>query len=50
MGEQEVDPYEREPPFIYECVDCGTRTEADCQPGRCPGCGGQLQDLTVPRE
>jgi rubrerythrin len=50
MGEQEVDPYDREPPYTYECMDCGNRVEADHQPEECPGCGGQMQDLAVSRE
>jgi rubrerythrin len=50
MGEQEVDPYDREPPFVYECMACGHRIEAEHQPQDCPECEGQMQDLGVPRD
>jgi rubrerythrin len=44
------DPYEPEPPFLYECLDCGTRLRDDNRPERCPECDGAMQDITVPRE
>lgn len=50
MGEQEVDPYNPEPPYTYECMECGYRTEADHQPQECPRCHGAMQDLSVSRE
>jgi len=50
MGEQEFDPYEREAPFVYECIGCGTRVEADHQPETCPDCGAQMRDLSVSHE
>lgn len=50
MGEQEVDPHEPEPPFIYECGNCGYRMEAEHQPETCPECGGVMMDISVPRE
>lgn len=50
MGEQEVDPYSPEPPYTYECQECGHRLEADHQPEACPECGGAMQDLSVSRE
>jgi len=40
----------REPPFIYECVDCGKRLEADHQPVECPECGGEMRNISVPSE
>lgn len=50
MGEQEIDPYDPEPPFTYECVNCGHRVKANAQPQRCPDCGDTMTDLSVPRE
>lgn len=50
MGEQEADPYDPEPPFVYECAACGHRLEADHQPETCPECAGTMVDLGVPRE
>ncbi|MFB6164885.1 MAG: rubrerythrin-like domain-containing protein [Haloarculaceae archaeon] len=44
------DPYERSPPFVYECTDCNRRIEAATQPERCPDCGADVRDLSVPRE
>lgn len=44
------DPYERTPPYIYECADCDHRVEAEHQPGECPECGGEMKDISVPRE
>jgi hypothetical protein len=35
---------------IYECIDCNRRTEADHHPEVCPACGGELVDISVPRE
>lgn len=42
--------YDEETPFTYECVDCGHRIEADERPGECPECGGEMQNISVPRE
>lgn len=50
MGEQEVDPYDPEPPFTYECVACGYRLKADSRPEACPECGGEMRDISVTRE
>jgi rubrerythrin len=50
MGEQEVDPYDPEPPYTYECVECGHRVEADHRPETCPECGGEMRDISVSRE
>ena len=44
------DPYEDEPPYMYECVDCGNRIKADSRPGECPECGGEMQDISKPSE
>jgi len=44
------DPYEDEPPYTYECVDCGNRIEADSRPGDCPECGGSMRDISKPSE
>lgn len=51
-----TDHYHPEPPFNYECVDCGKRYEAaeisDHEPSdelvECPECGGSLWNLTTP--
>jgi rubrerythrin len=50
MGEQEVDPYEPDGPFTYECGECTHRVEAAHQPEECPECSGEMIDLSVPRE
>lgn len=34
----------------YECENCGYRTEAEHLPGECPRCGGEMIDISVPRE
>jgi rubrerythrin len=44
------DPYDPEPPFVYECMDCGHRVEADHHPEACPKCDGEMQDISVTRE
>lgn len=44
------DPYDPEPPFIYECVECHGRVEAQSRPERCSECGGRMRDISVPRE
>ncbi|MFB6172024.1 MAG: rubrerythrin-like domain-containing protein [Haloarculaceae archaeon] len=36
--------------MIFECMDCGRRTDADEGGRTCPSCGGPLQNLSVPRE
>ena len=36
---------------IYECLDCGHRIEnPDDHPTQCPKCGGELQNISVPRD
>ena len=38
------------PPYIYECLDCGSRVEADRQPVACPECGGEMRNISKPSE
>lgn len=42
------DPHADEPPYLYECVDCGERTEAESQPGECPE-GGESYGISANR-
>ncbi|WP_143423282.1 rubrerythrin-like domain-containing protein [Halegenticoccus soli] len=44
------DPHDVEPPYTYECTECGYRTEAESQPVECPECGGRMKNISVPRE
>ncbi|RXK48542.1 rubrerythrin-like domain-containing protein [Halorientalis pallida] len=44
------DPYSPVRPFVYECVSCRLRVQADSQPETCPECGCVMCDLSVPRE
>lgn len=44
------DPHGDEPPYTYECLDCGERVEAERRPGECPACGGELQNISKPRD
>jgi predicted transcriptional regulator len=37
-------------PRTFECIDCGHRLSADVRPEDCPECGGQLRNISVPRE
>lgn len=46
---EERDVTETEPPYTYECADCGERVEADTRPGECPECGGEMQNISVSR-
>jgi rRNA maturation endonuclease Nob1 len=32
----------------YECIGCGHRTAGEA--GRCPDCGADLKNISVPRE
>ena len=34
----------------YECNDCGHRVRSEHQPGTCPNCGGEMSDISQPRE
>ncbi|MFB6072891.1 MAG: hypothetical protein ABEJ88_07980 [Halobacterium sp.] len=50
------DPYEPEPPFRYECVNCGDHFDAESlteydvegELVECPECGGDVWNLTTP--
>lgn len=44
------DPYDPPSTRTFECLECGERVEADHQPVECEECGGELQDISVPRE
>ncbi|MFC4553213.1 MULTISPECIES: rubrerythrin-like domain-containing protein [Halorussus] len=46
----EPDPHDEEPPYTFECMDCGYRTEADHTPGECPKCGGEMENISRARE
>jgi Zn finger protein HypA/HybF involved in hydrogenase expression len=43
------DPYDTPNVRTFECLDCGKRTDAETQPMRCPTCGGDVRDISVPR-
>ena len=45
----DIDPFSPEMGY-FECVDCGKRKMSDERLTTCTGCGGQLQNLAVPRE
>ncbi len=34
----------------YECEACGTRTDAARSPGDCSDCGGDLRNISTPRQ
>jgi rubrerythrin len=36
--------------YTYECESCGRRMEASHQPMQCPVCGGDMQNISRPRE
>ncbi|MFD1512113.1 rubrerythrin-like domain-containing protein [Halomarina rubra] len=40
----------REPPYTYECMDCGERVEAEHQPVACRNCGGEMRNISVSSE
>lgn len=44
------DPYHTGTVRVFECRDCSARMEAEHTPSACPECGGDLQDISVPRE
>lgn len=44
-----LDPYSPDGGY-FECTDCGTRTNTDERLSSCPDCGGEVQNLAVPRE
>ena len=35
---------------LYECLDCGGRTESESHIGDCPSCGGTVHNIAIPRE
>jgi len=39
-----------EPPYTYECVDCGHHVTTDSHPGSCPECGGRMRNRSVAQE
>ncbi|UIP00473.1 rubrerythrin-like domain-containing protein [Halobaculum sp. CBA1158] len=45
-----TDPYHAGTERVFECRACSTRIEAAHSPGTCPACGGEMQDISVPRE
>ena len=44
------DPYKLTGTYIYECVVCNERIESTERVGKCPECGGTVQNIAVPRE
>jgi Zn finger protein HypA/HybF involved in hydrogenase expression len=44
------DPYDTPNVRTFECHDCGERIATETQPRRCEACGGDLRDISVPRE
>ncbi|MFC7097732.1 rubrerythrin-like domain-containing protein [Halobaculum marinum] len=44
------DPYQAGSVRVFECRECSARVEASHSPGTCSDCGGDLQDISVPRE
>jgi|GEM_PF-2840478 len=44
-----IDPYESSG-GLFECVDCGGRTEAASNPGKCGECDGDVRNLSVHQE
>ena len=44
------DPYDPGETKEYECANCGNRVRAESHPGTCQECGGELVDVSVPRE
>jgi Zn finger protein HypA/HybF involved in hydrogenase expression len=45
----DIDPYSPELNY-FECRDCGTRTTSENRLTTCGACGGQLENIAVPRE
>ena len=44
------DPYDIPDVRTFECLDCGRRIDSETQPVRCAECGGDVRDISVPRE
>jgi Zn finger protein HypA/HybF involved in hydrogenase expression len=49
MPTANIDPYESSG-SLFECVECGGRVEAESNPGKCDGCGGEVRNLSVHQE
>jgi CBS domain-containing protein len=45
-----VGPASADPPYVYECADCGNRLTGEHGPDECPECGGTLRNISVARE
>jgi rRNA maturation endonuclease Nob1 len=45
-----TDPAPRPDEPTYECLDCGRHYEGKPDGGFCPRCGGDLHNISVPRE
>jgi len=45
----DIDPYSAAG-GLFECVDCGGRTESERNPGTCSDCGGEVRNIAVSRE
>jgi rRNA maturation endonuclease Nob1 len=45
----DIDPFSPETNY-FECIACGKREISDKRLTICKGCGGQLQNIAVPRE
>ncbi|WP_276260967.1 rubrerythrin-like domain-containing protein [Haloglomus litoreum] len=44
-----TDPYTASE-TTYECYDCSGRVVVDGHQGACPDCGGNVRNISVPRE
>ncbi|RXK49110.1 rubrerythrin-like domain-containing protein [Halorientalis pallida] len=44
-----IDPY-RPDESVYECVECNGRFRTNDHLSSCEGCGGDVQNIAVPRE
>ncbi|WP_302080013.1 rubrerythrin-like domain-containing protein [Salinibaculum rarum] len=45
-----LDPYSPSSERLYECQSCGERDRCETHACRCRACGGQMKNLSVPRE
>ena len=51
MADHDADPGEEHSALkVYECNECGHRVHAEHQPVTCPECGGEMIDISQPRE
>ncbi|WP_158058300.1 rubrerythrin-like domain-containing protein [Halorussus halophilus] len=39
-----------QPRDTFECSNCGYRTQAEHNPGDCPECGGEMQNISRGRD